>query len=275
MTADQRRAGLADLTRLDEEMRAPAEGDGQQLTEAERDFVGLVRIYPGRKLNSGEAEGPNGEPLWKRPESLGLIKCVGSYKWVPADAAKADVQPKGTREAALHEAANVVAAQMKRWPTDDRAVYIAGECAAAVRALIGAAPSPAPVAESSGARLALCPFCGRRPVLTVRPDNAEATSYFAAVACFCDGYAACAHKDATAAEADEAERLVREKWNRRATASPAVGADHAAVVEAARAVMARHEREISGRICSEWKELAALRTALSKPPVQPMGDGNA
>lgn len=86
-----------------------------------------------------------------------------------------------------------------------------------------AAQAPAPVAESSGARLALCPFCGRRPVLTVRPDNAEATSYFAAVACFCDGYAACAHKDATAAEADEAERLVREKWNRRATASPAVG----------------------------------------------------
>lgn len=90
------------------------------------------------------------------------------------------------------------------------------------RSLAREAQAPAPVAESSGARLALCPFCGRRPVLTVRPDNAEATSYFAAVACFCDGYAACAHKDATAAEADEAERLVREKWNRRATASPAV-----------------------------------------------------
>jgi hypothetical protein len=50
----------------------------------------------------------------------------------------------------------------------------------------------------------------------VRPDNAEATSYFAAVACFCGGYAACAHKDATASEADEAERLAREKWNGRA-----------------------------------------------------------
>lgn len=83
-------------------------------------------------------------------------------------------------------------------------------------------PAPAPAPESSGAKLALCPFCGRRPVLTVRPDNAEATSYFATVACFCDGYAACAHKDATASEADEAERLVREKWNRRTTASPAV-----------------------------------------------------
>ncbi len=73
-------------------------------------------------------------------------------------------------------------------------------------------------AEGDAARRGLlpCPFCGRRPVLTVRPDNADATSYFAAVACFCDGYAACAHKDATASEADEAERLAREKWNGRA-----------------------------------------------------------
>jgi len=88
---------------------------------------------------------------------------------------------------------------------------------------LAAAQAPAPAPESSGAKLALCPFCGRRPVLTVRPDNAEATSYFAAVACFCDGYAACAHKYATAAEADEAERLAREAWNRRTTAAPAVG----------------------------------------------------
>lgn len=72
--------------------------------------------------------------------------------------------------------------------------------------------------QPKGTKLALCPFCGRRPVLTVRPDNADATSYFAAVACFCDGYAAGAHKDATAAEADEAERLAREKWNTRAAA---------------------------------------------------------
>lgn len=73
-------------------------------------------------------------------------------------------------------------------------------------------------AEGDATRRGLlpCPFCGRRPVLTVRPDNAEATSYFAAVACFCGGYAACAHKDATASEADEAERLAREKWNGRA-----------------------------------------------------------
>lgn len=70
-----------------------------------------------------------------------------------------------------------------------------------------------------------CPFCGKRPKLTVRPDNAEATSYFAAVACFCNGFAACAHKDGIAPEADEAEAKARTAWNTRpAPASPAPGA---------------------------------------------------
>ena len=61
-----------------------------------------------------------------------------------------------------------------------------------------------------------CPFCGARPHLTVRPDNAEATTYFAAVGCYCGGYSACAHKMATAPEADKAEALACAAWNRRA-----------------------------------------------------------
>jgi len=64
--------------------------------------------------------------------------------------------------------------------------------------------------------LAACPFCGERPRLTLRPDDAEATAYFAAVACYCGGYSACAHKMATAPTADEAEAKVRAAWNCRA-----------------------------------------------------------
>lgn len=64
------------------------------LTEKEAEFVKLVYRNPGCKLN-----GPNessyyeddgskyGEfiTLWNNPEKLGLIKTVGSYKWVPTD----------------------------------------------------------------------------------------------------------------------------------------------------------------------------------------------
>lgn len=61
-----------------------------------------------------------------------------------------------------------------------------------------------------------CPFCNARPRLTVRPNNSEATEYFAAVACYCGGYSACAHKMATAPEADEAEASAIAAWNTRA-----------------------------------------------------------
>ena len=64
-----------------------------------------------------------------------------------------------------------------------------------------------------------CPFCGERPQLTVRPDNADATTYFAAVVCYCDSYSACEHKLATAPNADEAEAAARAAWNRRAALS--------------------------------------------------------
>lgn len=65
-----------------------------------------------------------------------------------------------------------------------------------------------------------CPFCGGRPILTVRPDNANATAHFAAVACFCGGYASCAHKDAIAIEPADAETKAIAAWNTRAALTP-------------------------------------------------------
>lgn len=72
-----------------------------------------------------------------------------------------------------------------------------------------------------------CPFCGERPRLTLRPDDAEASTYFAAVACYCGGYSACAHKMATATTADEAEAKARSLWDDRATLDAAVAAARA------------------------------------------------
>jgi hypothetical protein len=56
------------------------------LSKNEIDFVLLVYKSPGCKLNGGEAfceENDLAVPLWKKPEALGLIECVGSYKWMP------------------------------------------------------------------------------------------------------------------------------------------------------------------------------------------------
>jgi Lar family restriction alleviation protein len=82
---------------------------------------------------------------------------------------------------------------------------------AVLRLNVGLGPAVQPRAA-----LAACPFCGQRPHLTVRADDAEATTYFAAVACYCGGYSACAHKMATAPTADEAEAKARTAWNCRA-----------------------------------------------------------
>lgn len=54
----------------------------QHLTAAEHAFVELVRERPREKLDGGEAFDADGWALWKRPEALGLIQSVGSYKWV-------------------------------------------------------------------------------------------------------------------------------------------------------------------------------------------------
>ena len=61
---------------------APVAKGADCLTPEELAFVELVRQRPGHKLNGGEAFGPDGWALWKRPEELGLIRTVGSYKWV-------------------------------------------------------------------------------------------------------------------------------------------------------------------------------------------------
>lgn len=64
------------------------------LTSHEADFCLLVFRSPGAKLN-GDGEASHWEDdgstygrsvsHWNRPEELGLIACVGGYKWVPTD----------------------------------------------------------------------------------------------------------------------------------------------------------------------------------------------
>ena len=67
-----------------------AQGSGQPasvepvLSEDEAKFLELIRANPGYKFNSGEAYDRNDNPMWGRLESLGLIRCVGSYKWAIA-----------------------------------------------------------------------------------------------------------------------------------------------------------------------------------------------
>ena len=63
------------------------------LTEHEAAFVEWVYRNPGSRFDGGIAQhwvdegSEHGATLchWKRPEELGLIECVGSYKWVPTE----------------------------------------------------------------------------------------------------------------------------------------------------------------------------------------------
>lgn len=55
-----------------------------ELSEDETKFLELIRANPGYKFNSGEAYDRDGNSVWGRLESLGLIRCVGSYKWAIA-----------------------------------------------------------------------------------------------------------------------------------------------------------------------------------------------
>jgi hypothetical protein len=55
-----------------------------ELSEDETKFLELIRANPGYKFNSGEAYDRDGNSMWGRLESLGLIRCVGSYKWAIA-----------------------------------------------------------------------------------------------------------------------------------------------------------------------------------------------
>lgn len=108
------------------------------------------------------------------------------------------------------------------------------DCRAAMLAALAAPAEPvgvpdAPSNSGNPPKLKPCPFCGKRPTLVIRPENAESSRYFAAVACYCGGYTACAHKMVIAPEADEAESLVTEAWNTRSAqvATPAAPAAQA------------------------------------------------
>jgi hypothetical protein len=55
-----------------------------ELSKAHQDFLDLVKANPGYKFNSGEAYDADGNALWTLLEERGLIRSVGSYKWVMA-----------------------------------------------------------------------------------------------------------------------------------------------------------------------------------------------
>jgi hypothetical protein len=63
-----------------------------ELSEDETKFLELIRANPGYKFNSGEAYDRNGNPMWGRLESLGLIRAVGSYKWAVASLTDEEVR---------------------------------------------------------------------------------------------------------------------------------------------------------------------------------------
>lgn len=61
------------------------------LTPEEIDFVECVFNNSGCKYPRAagsfstydEETKTGGDPLWKKPEQLGIIECIGSYKWRP------------------------------------------------------------------------------------------------------------------------------------------------------------------------------------------------
>ncbi len=69
------------------------------LTKEEAAFVREVFNRPGCRINGASQWEDDGTEYgknvthWENPERLGLIECVGSYKWIPTD--KLDVGIKG------------------------------------------------------------------------------------------------------------------------------------------------------------------------------------
>jgi hypothetical protein len=62
-----------------------------------------------------------------------------------------------------------------------------------------------------------CPFCARTPKVAEQPaSDAEGGGYLCFIACFCDGFSACAHKMARGETADAARADAIAIWNRRA-----------------------------------------------------------
>lgn len=66
-----------------------------------------------------------------------------------------------------------------------------------------------------------CPFCGGLPKTTERPDNINGTEFFFAVACYCGGYSATAHKMAVRKTPEQAKRDAVDAWNTRAALAQA------------------------------------------------------
>lgn len=63
------------------------------LSKEELGFVMAVAAYPGTKYPGSYVAGMDiypevGEPLWVKPQELGIIKPVGSFKWVLGDNVK-------------------------------------------------------------------------------------------------------------------------------------------------------------------------------------------
>ena len=61
------------------------------LSKNEIEFVKAVCISPGTKYPAHSVDNA-GVYLYERPERLGLIKAVGSYKWEPTDKIRLTVE---------------------------------------------------------------------------------------------------------------------------------------------------------------------------------------
>lgn len=55
------------------------------LTDEEEAFVAAVFHYPGSKYPVVDHSNIDGSAVWRKPEDLGLVECVGSYKWKPVE----------------------------------------------------------------------------------------------------------------------------------------------------------------------------------------------
>lgn len=79
----QGRGSLKDADGMDKGYCGPCDGSGKAsaLSAAELRFLEAIALSPGCKLNGGIAWDEEGNSLWERLEALGLIECVGGYKW--------------------------------------------------------------------------------------------------------------------------------------------------------------------------------------------------
>ena len=81
---DAERRYVAETTADDERFRASQaeqqRDGGATLTDAEISFLALC-IGGSPKLNDGSADDADGNAIWPRLESRGLVECIGNYRW--------------------------------------------------------------------------------------------------------------------------------------------------------------------------------------------------